>query len=890
MNVVGTALFLLLVGTSAAARAAEVPRLAGAALQRPPATAPGQDATQKPPDAKQRAFKVEAKPEETLTKEAGIKDRYALLIGITRYANPDLNLAYAAADAQALAKVLTDPEVGAYKPENVRVLLDDQATRKNIVSALNTWLKNRVTPDDSVIIFYSGHGALGAGSEAYWVTYDADAEDLAASAISNKEISSAIGGLAARRKVTLIDSCFSEATAKKYRAVVPNNVFDEFKGTGVVTMTASTGAQKSVEVNGHGAFTFHLLDALQGKADANNNGVVELDEIWTYLNERVQRTAADAGNRQTPVLMAERLEHGFPVTVNPLQSGQRVLAGLKTMYNDSQITVEEMSEAERAFTERDGNPELRKLFKGLADKELSVPYFRRLKTLILAGGAGTTISPTAAPRSGTDAPAAPPPAAPPVGRAGGTEVDSFNAAKAAGTFDGWLRFLQQFPASSLAAAARTQIDDLDRRKAEQAAYDLARQADHEKTWQQFVTLYPNGAHFVEADRRVSELRSKREAELAAFRLAESKNVESAWKRYLEEYRSGLFYALAEDHLAALQRVAREREESAWAQAQRKNTLDDWDRFTTEYPAGRFSAEAVQRREELSKRLQADEAARVESELYSAARKGDAVAGWEAYAAKYASGPHYEEARVRIAQLRWIEFADVVAVPGGTFSMGTDNRGDTRPPHQVELDPFLIGRAEVTNAQYLKFLGETDHARPSDPSFVKNYANAYPDLPVLRVTYADALAFCQWLSERTGAQVRLPTEAEFEYAATGGGKPGMLYPWGKDKPKVRARYEDNAPPGQKMATAKEFPPSPGLGLLNVAGNAAEWIMDWYEEDYYSTSPVKNPRGPATGKDRGVRGGSWKSSEDELLVSARDKRNPQTAADDVGFRVVIEAPRK
>ena len=141
-----------------------------------------------PRGAKQRAFKVEAKPEENLETVPGLKERYALLVGISKYGNPALSLNFAAADAQALYKVLTDPEIGAYKPENVRLLVDDQATRKNVISALNTWLKNRVTADDSAVIFYSGHGALGNASEAYWVTCDADAEDLASSAISNKEM------------------------------------------------------------------------------------------------------------------------------------------------------------------------------------------------------------------------------------------------------------------------------------------------------------------------------------------------------------------------------------------------------------------------------------------------------------------------------------------------------------------------------------------------------------------------------------------------------------------------------------------------------------------------------------------------------------------------------
>src|SRR3990172_4348419 len=255
----------------------------------------------------EKGFSVEAKPQEVLEDRVGIGERYALLIGISKYSNPTINLNYADRDAQAFQELLLDPQIGAYKPENVRLLINEEATRKNIMSALNSWLGNRVREEDSVLIYYSGHGALGNGSEAYWVTHDADVEDLYASALSNKDISQLIAGLAAKRKLTLIDSCYSEATAQKYKALVPSDLFSEFQGAGVVTITASTGQEKSVEIGGHGAFTYHLLEGLEGKGDTNNNGVVELDELWNYLNDKVQKTAAKIGNRQTPVLLADQI-------------------------------------------------------------------------------------------------------------------------------------------------------------------------------------------------------------------------------------------------------------------------------------------------------------------------------------------------------------------------------------------------------------------------------------------------------------------------------------------------------------------------------------------------------------------------------------------------------
>jgi hypothetical protein len=832
----------------------------------------------------QRGFKVEQKPEEMLTTAPGLKERYALLIGISQYANSSLNLNAAAADAQALAKVLGDPEIGAYKPDNIRLLVDNQATRKNIVSALNTWLKNRVTADDSVLIFYSGHGALGNGNEAYWVTFDADPEDLAASAISNKEISSAIAALPAKRKITLIDSCYSEATAKKYRAVVPTNVFDEFKGTGVVTMTASTGAQKSVEVEGHGAFTYHLLAALQGKADTNGNGVVELDEIWTYLNERVQKTAADAGNKQTPVLMAERLEHGFPVTVNPTASAAPVMAALKAMYGSGQITLDEMGEAERLFNDRNGDPEVRNLYKGLAEKAINIEYFHRLLGTLKA-------APTGAAVRGGPTPASP--AAPPVLPAGASaasaaELEAFRVAETIGTFDAWLRYVQQFPRGALVGALQSRVEELDRKRTEQGAWELARKADQEQTWQQFLTAYPNSPHVAEAERRAAELQRKREGEMGAFKLADTKATEAEWTRFLEEYRGGTLASLGEERLATVRRLAREREDNAFALAVRRSTLEDWDRFLDEFGRGRLGEEATKRRADLAKKLEEDRAIKAENDLYMAARTGDTIDAWKAYAAKYPTGPRSDEARKRIEQLQWYAFADVVPVAAGAFQMGSETEGDSKPVHRVEVDAFLMGRSEVTNAQYLKFVDETGHRRPPDPGFIRNYMNAHPDLPTLGVGYDDAVAFCKWLGDKTGAIVRLPTEAEWEYAATGGGK-ARPFPWGAERPNAKARFKGNAPDGPKTVAAAAFPPA-GFGLVNMAGNAAEWIMDYYADNYYAASPLKNPQGPATGKNRVVRGGSWKSGDSELSAASRGKQNPVEASDQVGFRVVIEAPTK
>ena len=850
-----------------------------------PAQAPAQAPASQPAT---KGFGVEEKPAEVLEKAPGLNERYALLIGISKYANASLSLNFAAADAKSLQAVLLDPEIGAYKPENVRLLVDDQATRKNVVSALSTWLGNRVKPEDSVIIFYSGHGALGGGNEAYWVTYDADVDDLGSSAISNKEISTLIGNLSAKRKITFIDSCYSEATAKKYRAVVPTNLFDQFKGKGVVTITASSGQEKSVEVGGHGAFTYHLLDALRGKADTNNNGVVELDEVWNYLNEKVQKTAADAGNKQTPVLMAERMEHGFPVTLNPERAALSVMAPLKAMYADGAITLDEVAEAERVLVKREGSSELRNLYKGLADKGLSIPYFRQLRSVLTSGGSVNAAALAAAAGAPGGAPGGVPGA--PAGGPSGVELESFKVAETTATMEGWIRFLQQFPQGYLGAAAMTKINEIDRKKLEEAAYELAKRADGEKTWEQFLALYPNTSHTSEAERRYRELKQNRESETTAFRLAESKNSESVWQRFLQDYPLGPLAIVAEDRLELLRKLAKEKEDNTYALAVRNNTLESWDLYLKEYPTGRFADDAKAKRADVIKKMEEERERKAHADLFAAARQADSIEGWSAYLAKYPNGEYAPLASRRIDQINWFNFSDVIRLPGGAFNMG-NSKGpkDEQPQHRVEVDPFLMGRSEITNAQYLKFVAETKHNAPPDPTFIRNYFQAHPDLPVVNVTYDDAVAFCKWLSQKTGLVVRLPTEAEWEYAATGG-KDGMTYPWGAEKPNQKARFKGNAPKGAATVSAKVYPPNE-LGLYNMAGNVAEWVFDFYDpKGYFGVTAKRNPTGVQGGGERVVRGGSWKSNENDLKCSHRGKQIPGAGSEETGFRIVIEFPKR
>jgi formylglycine-generating enzyme required for sulfatase activity/class 3 adenylate cyclase len=232
--------------------------------------------------------------------------------------------------------------------------------------------------------------------------------------------------------------------------------------------------------------------------------------------------------------------------------------------------------------------------------------------------------------------------------------------------------------------------------------------------------------------------------------------------------------------------------------------------------------------------------------------------------------------------------ETVPIRSGIFMMGDESsRGDEKPRHLVKLDRFSMSRTEITNRQYMAFLTDTGYPRPRDPGFAKNYLTDYPDFPVVNVSYEDAIAFCGWASAKFGVTVRLPTEAEWEYAAIGG-KDGLPFPWSPLEPMTMARYKGNAPVGVKTAIKEEFPPN-GYGLYNMSGNVWEWVLDYYTKDYYVTSPILNPKGPATGTKHSLRGGSWASDESTLRVTRRAGRNPGDRNDQVGFRIVVSSGR-
>jgi formylglycine-generating enzyme len=204
------------------------------------------------------------------------------------------------------------------------------------------------------------------------------------------------------------------------------------------------------------------------------------------------------------------------------------------------------------------------------------------------------------------------------------------------------------------------------------------------------------------------------------------------------------------------------------------------------------------------------------------------------------------------------------IPAQSFLMGSeDGHPDERPMHRVWIDAFEIGVCQVTNAEYAAFANATGHPLPPTPF-------RDPEQPIVAVSWFDAIAYCDWLS------VRLPTEAEWECAARGGGE-GMRYPWGNELP-------PNDEPSEPHPVGRGTPNA--YGLYDVCENVHEWCADWYAADYYAISPERNPRGPDTGTRRVSRGGSWRHQIKFSQCAARSSIPAELQYADYGFRVARE----
>lgn len=301
--------------------------------------------------------------------------RWALVVGVADYQDERIpDLPACERDARDLATVLTDGSAGLFDPGHVTTLVNGQVTRNAVVAALDE-LARKAGPDDLVIVFFSGHGATDEKGRAYWVMHDSLPDRLRSTALPELEISELLGEIRTRRLVTIIDACYSAATAQvaATKSLVDlQRLYPDFQGDGRVGMTASKGDQLSMVITdrndpgfGHSAFTFHVIEGMRGLADARGNadGVVEVDELWSYVKDRTIETSRRQGGNQEPQLKGQ-VGSRFMLAVD----GERLRA---------------LAESRRGASRRsDGQLDaLRKLF---LEEEITAAQYEEARTLLRA--------------------------------------------------------------------------------------------------------------------------------------------------------------------------------------------------------------------------------------------------------------------------------------------------------------------------------------------------------------------------------------------------------------------------------------------------------------------------------------------------------------------------
>ncbi|MBI5197737.1 MAG: SUMF1/EgtB/PvdO family nonheme iron enzyme [Nitrospirae bacterium] len=222
---------------------------------------------------------------------------------------------------------------------------------------------------------------------------------------------------------------------------------------------------------------------------------------------------------------------------------------------------------------------------------------------------------------------------------------------------------------------------------------------------------------------------------------------------------------------------------------------------------------------------------------------------------------------------------MVVIPEGTFPMGslpTEGDSDEIPQRTIFLSSFAIDLNETTHARYSEYIQATRSQKPVIPVFPADLSQITgPDQPAVGVSWEQADGYCRWAGKR------LPTEAEWEKAARG--EQGIKWPWGNQFLEGLGNIQGDedgfrytAPPG-KFKGGRSF-----YGAYDMAGNVSEWTSDWYDPQYYLQGPFRDPKGPAQGKHRVHRGGSWDDSSANVRVAKRFAAAPHQTSAVIGFR--------
>ena len=455
------------------------------------------------------------------------------------------------------------------------------------------------------------------------------------------------------------------------------------------------------------------------------------------------------------------------------------------------------------------------------------------------------------------------------------------------------RYLVQFPAGKYA---------------EEALWAKAQKLDSVQGFLDYRRKYPGGRFYQEALKRIESLEEE-----ADWRQAIQRNSIAGFERYLQNYPGGRYRREAEQKVEALLLERRPAEKPVerpptikqpaekpvgpietlptpepepTLSTERKEVRSFWEDQRIEKPVGPIEPPSTPEPVSTSSPEEREDRSFWEDRRKWFLAVGGAfilILGIVGITRLMPSSLTQSQALAQIEE-------NMVRIPGGTFNMGSESGDeDEKPIHEVSLSKFEISRFEVTQAQYEAITGE-------NPS----YFSGCPNCPVERVSWEDAQKFIQQLNSLSGKNYRLPTEAEWEYAAGGGNNvrttfsgtntADQLHLFGNfcDKNCTNSWAEKSQNDGYKNTSPVGSFRSNELGLYDLSGNVWEWCQDWKGD--YPSGPLNDPQGPDSGRDRVLRGGSWSSDASLCRVSNRSDSIPSYRGSRIGFRVARGGLRK
>ena len=703
---------------------------------------------------------------------------YLLAIAINEYQHCT-KLNNAVLDAEAFIDLLTSRYN--FEAANVTFIKDTDATKRRIEQEFFRLIKT-ITPQDNLIVYFSGHGRHDEHFGGNWVPVDAGTtDDDWPDYLSNDTIKSYLSKIKSFHTFLIADSCFSGS-------LFIDKSKEKFSGDRRDTEPSRwglTSGKKEIVSDGrpghHSPFAAALLDVLR-KAD-QPPGVMRICDLV------LEKVAANA--EQTPM--------GSPLQVQGHQGGQLVFY-FREDEEGEWLQLSSSAEGCRTYLTR--FPEGR--YRALAEGVVAIDQ----------------------------------------------ETKAWQQAKAAGVKYALLDFERDFPNSSPVLSG--ELHRLLVSMEEEELWLEATQSNTVSAYRMYLIRSVQKKHALEATEAIKFI-SDKDRETLAWDRAKQLNSATAFEAYLRDYPQGIYAA---DAVGALTPIR--------------------DKVEKNQPIDPPIAEEVTRepfRPEPSSHDQENGIAPNPKIRWIVASiigfvlvliVGNKVIGLFSRGDEKPSNQLRKELMAKFSYL-------MVLIPAGEFQMGSNDGGrDEKPIHKVSLSGFYLGKTEVTQEHWRAVMG-------SDPPGLG--FKGCDQCPVESVSWDDVQEFIQKLNVKTGEKYRLPTEAEWEYAARGGGKQTYTYA-GSDTVDEIAWYSSNAggnthPVGQKKANE--------LGLYDMSGNVYEWCQDWYADDYYSKSSSTTPSGPTTGSGRVYRGGSWFDFPTFARVARRSRYSPGLRNSDIGFRL-------